>query len=49
MTTAQMALYIAAVVVLVIGAIVDDPRFNVTRCIALALGLVLLAQLVGAR
>lgn len=49
MNTAQLALYIAAVIVLLIGAAIDDPRFGVTRCIALAFGLVLMAQLVGVR
>lgn len=46
MTTAQTALYIAAAIVLLLGAVIDDPRFNVTRCIALALALVILAQVI---
>lgn len=46
MTTFQLALYIVAAIVLILGAILDDPRFNVTRCIALALGLVILAQII---
>lgn len=44
MTTIQLALYVAAVIVLLIGAVIDDPRFSVTRCIALALALVIAAQ-----
>ena len=44
--TAQFILYLVAAIVLIIGAVVDEPRFNVTRCIALALALVILAQLV---
>lgn len=44
--TAQFILYLVAAIVLIIGAVVDDPRFSVTRCIALALALVILAQLV---
>lgn len=49
MNSFQLALYIIAALVLIIGAVVDDARFNVTRCIALALGLVVVAQLVGTR
>ena len=43
---AQFTLYVAAVVILIFGAVTDYPRFNVTRCIALGLALVLLAQLI---
>lgn len=46
MTTAQTALYIAAAIVLSLGAVIDDSRFSVTRCIALAMALIVLAQLV---
>lgn len=46
MSNAQVALYIAAVIVLLLGAILDPPKFSVTRCIALALALVIAAQLV---
>lgn len=46
MTTFQLALYIVAAIVLILGAILDDPRFNVTRCIALALGLIVIAQII---
>lgn len=46
MSSMQLALYIVAAIVLILGAILDDPRFNVTRCIALALGLVILAQII---
>jgi hypothetical protein len=45
-TTTQLALYLAATIVLILGAVIDPPRFNVTRCIALALALIVLAQLV---
>lgn len=45
MSNAQVALYVAAIIVLLLGAILDPPRFNVTRCIALALALVIAAQL----
>lgn len=44
MTTIQIVLYVAAALVLLIGAAVDDPRFSVTRCIAAALALLILAQ-----
>lgn len=43
---AQVILYLAAAIVLLVGAIIDDSRFNVMRCIALALALIVLAQLV---
>ena len=44
---AQFILYLAAAIVLIIGAVIKDhPRFNVTRCIALGLALVILAQIV---
>ena len=46
MTTAQTAFYIAAAIVLLLGAIIDDSRFSVTRCMALAGALIVLAQLV---
>lgn len=46
MTTVQIALYVVAALILLVGAAVDDPRFNVTRCIALALSLLVLAQIV---
>lgn len=49
MTTAQTALYIAAAIVLLLGAVIDTPKFNVTRCIALAGALLILAQLTGVR
>ena len=45
MLTASAILYLVAAIVLIVGAVMDDPRFNVTRCIALALGLVVIAQL----
>lgn len=45
MSNPQVALYVAAMIVLLIGAIIDPPRFNVTRCIAAALALVIAAQL----
>lgn len=45
MSNPQVLLYVAAVIVLVIGAIIDSPRFNVLRCIALALALIVLAQM----
>jgi len=43
---AQLLLYVAAAIVLLLGAVIDDPRFNVTRCIALALALLVLAQVI---
>lgn len=43
----QLILYVAAAIILFVGAIIDPPRFGVVRCIALALGLVVLAQVVG--
>lgn len=46
MSTTQIALYVAAALVLLIGAALDDPRFNVTRCIAVGLALLILAQIV---
>lgn len=46
---AQLILYIAAAITLIFGAVLDHPRFSVTRCVALALGLVLLAQVISAR
>lgn len=46
MTTAQFILYLAAAIVLLLGAVIDDTRFNVTRCIALAMALLVLAQLI---
>lgn len=46
MISTQVVLYAAAMIVLIIGAFVDSPRFNVTRCIALGLGLIVAAQLV---
>jgi hypothetical protein len=49
MTIAQIALYIAAAIILLLGSIIDDPRFSVTRCIALAGALLILAQLIGVR
>lgn len=45
MSNAQVALYTAAVIVLLIGAIIDPPKFGVMRCIAVALALVIEAQL----
>lgn len=45
MGTAQIALYVAAVCVLLVGAILDPPKFSVIRCIALAMALILLAQM----
>lgn len=45
MGNAQIVFYIVAVCVLLVGAILDPRRFNVTRCITLALALVLLAQM----
>lgn len=46
MFNAQSALYLAAAIILLLGAVIDDPRFGVTRCIALALALIVLAQMV---
>lgn len=46
MTTAQTALYIAAALTLLLGAVIDDSRFSVTRCMALAGALLVLAQLI---
>lgn len=46
MTSAQIALYIAAAIVLLLGAVIDDTRFNVTRCIALVGALIVLAHLI---
>jgi drug/metabolite transporter (DMT)-like permease len=43
---AQLLLYVAAAIVLLLGAVIDDPRFNVTRCIALAFALLVLAQVI---
>lgn len=43
---AQFALYLAAAIILLLGAVIDHPRFSVTRCIALGLALVILAQVV---
>lgn len=43
------ALYVAAACVLVVGALLDPPKFSVIRCIALAMALVVLAQVVGVR
>lgn len=43
---AQLILYVAAAIVLLLGAVLDDSRFNAIRCIALALALVILAQIV---
>lgn len=43
--SAQLILYVAAAIVLLIGAIADPPQFNVTRCMALALALIIAAQL----
>lgn len=42
----QVFLYVVAALVLLLGAIIDDARFSVVRCIALALALIVLAQLV---
>lgn len=42
----RLILYVLAAVILIVGAVFDHPRFGVTRCIALALGLVVLAQVV---
>lgn len=41
-----LALYLVAAAVMLIGGIVDHPRFSVTRCIAVGLGLMALAQVV---
>ena len=46
MTTIQITLYVVAALVLIVGAAIDDARFNVMRCIALALALIVLAQLI---
>lgn len=46
MTSAQIALYIAAAIVLLLGAVLDHKRFSTIRCIALAMALVILAQLI---
>lgn len=46
MITMQLVLYLAAAIVLLLGAVIDDPRFSVTRCIALAGALLILAQLI---
>lgn len=46
MLNVQFILYLAAAIVLLLGAVIDDSRFNVTRCIALGLALIVLAQLV---
>lgn len=46
MTTTQIILYATAAIVLLLGAVIDDPRFSVTRCIALGLALVVLAQVI---
>jgi hypothetical protein len=43
---AQLLLYSAAAIVLLFGAVIDDTRLNATRCIALAMALVVLAQIV---
>lgn len=43
---AQLILYVAAAITLILGAILDHPRFNVTRCIALGLALIVLAQVI---
>lgn len=45
MSNAQIWLYVGAMIVLLIGAIADPPKFNVTRCIALAFALLVAAQL----
>jgi hypothetical protein len=42
---AQLVLYVAALVVFLLG-LFDFPQFGTTRCIALGLALVTLAQLV---
>lgn len=42
---AQLVLYVAAMIVLLVSAIIDPPQFNVHRCIALAL--IIAAQLPG--
>ena len=43
---AQFILYLAAALILLLGAALDHPRYNVTRCIALGLALIVLAQLI---
>lgn len=43
---AQFALYVAAAITLIFGAVLDHPRFNVTRCIALGLALIVIAQVI---
>lgn len=45
MSNVQLIFYVAAVCVLLVGAIINPDKFNVTRCIALALALVLIAQM----
>lgn len=45
MATIPFMLYVAAMIVLLLGAIIDPLKFNVTRCIALALALIAAAQL----
>lgn len=45
MGTTPFMLYVAAMIVLLLGAIIDPPKFNVTRCIAPALALIIAAQL----
>lgn len=42
----RLLLYVLAAIILIVGAVFDHPRFGVIRCIALALGLVVLAQIV---
>jgi hypothetical protein len=49
MISTQLILYVAAAIVLLVGAIIDSPRFNTIRCIALAGALLILAQIVGVR
>lgn len=44
MSNPQVILYLAAFIVLIIGAL-DHPRFSAIRCICLALALVVLAQM----
>jgi hypothetical protein len=44
--SAQFILYLAAALILFLGAILDHPRFGVMRCIALGLALVTLAQII---
>lgn len=46
MINAQLVLYIAAAVVLLLGAVLDHPRFNTIRCIALGMALIVLAQII---